>query len=520
MKMNATLTHIKVPLSQLKITTNVRQDFDEAEIAELAQSIRDNGLINAITVKPPVIDEHGDKTYEVIAGGRRIRAHQWLCEHGDDFSMIDCKISTGDMWTIQMVENIQRTDLSPREKEAAIIRAIESGMSQKEISEKLSKPLSYISDIMAGIKVRQAADKAGINTDSISSKALAQFRSFDEKELPEKLRELVESGGRVSDATNILKASRTTLESSFKVGDYVKNPGRRLFWKDLFSKDFTSGSQIICCQSTESYEYFRVCKIERISLEPASSGTFRPGFIEFDDGDVEKHPSVGYSTLNNLEIDGDDYISWIYTFGPNTVIQPEGEFVENKNESTIEPTKLSEKDFYDNEKQKKEWRFSPGTQIDKIGKRLFFKDLWPSRAFVRIIDGKKIVCQITSEIKEYTTKIDVYWWTNERDSKGHNIMKKTTLEDFLIDSDEINKHWWIYEIPDNAVAINLVNFDPISKASGVCETKQKGFANPVSKEIQKRWVVFCRDKKIPESEKTAFKFYQELTTYFENTRKD
>lgn len=287
MKMNATLTHIKVPLSQLKITTNVRQDFDEAEIAELAQSIRENGLINAITVKPPVIDEHGDKTYEVIAGGRRIRAHQWLCEHGDDFSMIDCKISTGDMWTIQMVENIQRTDLSPREKEAAIIRAIESGMSQKEISEKLSKPLSYISDILAGIKVRQAADKAGIKTDSVSTKALAQLRSFDDKELPGKVEELVESGGRVSDATNILKASRATLESSKK----------------------------------------------------------------------------------------DD-------------------------ESMIEPTKLSEKDFYNND----------------------------------------------------------------------------------------------------------------------CAKKQKGFVNPISKEIQKRWVVFCRDKKIPESEKTAFKFYLELTAFFENEK--
>ena len=233
MKMNATLTHIKVPLSQLKITTNVRQDFDEAEIAELAQSIRDNGLINAITVKPPVIDEHGDKTYEVIAGGRRIRAHQWLCEHGDDFSMIDCKISTGDMWTIQMVENIQRTDLSPREKETAIIRAIESGMSQKEISEKLSKPLSYISDIMAGIKVRQAADKAGINTDSISSKALAQFRSFDEKELPKKLKELIKSGGRVSDATNILKASRTTLKSSKNTDESTIEP-TKLSEKEMY----------------------------------------------------------------------------------------------------------------------------------------------------------------------------------------------------------------------------------------------------------------------------------------------
>lgn len=244
MKMNATLTHIKVPLSQLKITTNVRQDFDEAEIAELAQSIRDNGLINAITVKPPVIDEHGDKTYEVIAGGRRIRAHQWLCEHGDDFSMIDCKISTGDMWTIQMVENIQRTDLSPREKEAAIIRALEGGMTQKEIAEKLSKPISYISDIVAGIKVRQVADKAGIKTDSVSTKALAQLRSFDDKELPGKVEKLVESGGRVSDATNILKASRTTLESSKNTDESTIEPTKlseKDFYDDSLSPEFDGG---------------------------------------------------------------------------------------------------------------------------------------------------------------------------------------------------------------------------------------------------------------------------------------
>lgn len=399
MKMNATLTHIKVPLSQLKITTNVRQDFDEAEIAELAQSIRDNGLINAITVKPPVIDEHGDKTYEVIAGGRRIRAHQWLCEHGDDFSMIDCKISTGDMWTIQMVENIQRTDLSPREKEAAIIRAVESGMSQKEIAEKLSKPLSYISDIMAGIKVRQAADKAGINTDSISSKALAQFRSFDEKELPEKLKELVKSGGRVSDATNILKASRTTLESS-----------------------------------------------------------------------------------------------------------------KNEDESMIEPTELSEKDFHDGvdfEKDRKESRFVVGTEIDIAGERLFFKNLWHGRYVVLKINGKNIVCFVSSSL--YAGTVSFFYRETEDFSKDKTV--KLSVSE--IDSEIENEQYNIYAIPDNAKAIKKPS---LSKKEE--KTKQKGFANPISKEIQKRWVVFCRDKKIPESEKTAFKFYQELTTYFENTRKD
>lgn len=207
MKLTNTSTHIKVPLSCLRITSNVRQDFGEAEIEELAQSIKENGLVNAITVKPPK-EEDGVKIYEVIAGGRRIRAHQWLCDHGDDFSMIDCKISTGDMWTIQMVENIQRTDLSPREKENAVMTALDSGMTQKQISEKLSKPIQWISDVVAGAKVRKIADAAGIETDAIGTKTLSQLRSIPEAELPEKLRQLAESGGTYRTATKMAQAQK------------------------------------------------------------------------------------------------------------------------------------------------------------------------------------------------------------------------------------------------------------------------------------------------------------------------
>ena len=108
MKLPTNANHVKVPLSALRITGNVRKNFDPEDIERLALSIRQDGLMNPITVRPPVEDEHGNKTYEVIAGGRRIRAHQWLCDHGDDFAMIECCIRTGDTWTLQMIENIQR----------------------------------------------------------------------------------------------------------------------------------------------------------------------------------------------------------------------------------------------------------------------------------------------------------------------------------------------------------------------------------------------------------------------------
>lgn len=200
--------HIKVPLSCLKITDNVRMNFDEAEIEELANSIRQNGLMNPITVRPPETDADGNKTYEVIAGGRRIRAHQWLCEHGDDFSLIECCIRTGDKWALQMIENIQRTDLTPREKENAVAKALEEGLTQTQIADKLSKPIQWVSDIVAGAKIRKVADAAGLNTEEITTKTLSQLRSIPADKLQNCLKELIAEGGTYRVATRMMQEEK------------------------------------------------------------------------------------------------------------------------------------------------------------------------------------------------------------------------------------------------------------------------------------------------------------------------
>lgn len=209
---NNNASHVKVPLECLRIISNVRLNFDEEQIKELAVSIKENGLINAITVKPP-IEENGVKYYEVIAGGRRIRALKWLCDHGDDFSMVDCKVSNGDAWTIQMIENIQRTDLSPREKESALALALENGLTQTQIADRLSKPISWVSDTMAGAKVRRVADAQGLKTDEISTKTLSQLRSIPDANLPEILSRLVSEGGSYRTATRLAQEWKAEQES-------------------------------------------------------------------------------------------------------------------------------------------------------------------------------------------------------------------------------------------------------------------------------------------------------------------
>lgn len=204
MKLPTNENHVKVPLSALRITGNVRKNFDPEDIERLARSIRQDGLMNPITVRPPVEDENGNKTYEVIAGGRRIRALQLLCAQGDDFAMVECCVRTGDTWTLQMIENIQRTDLSPREKEEAVAQALDNGMTMTQIAEKLCKPISYVSDIVAGMKVRKEADQAGIDTDTISTKALSQLRSIPQESRADAITELAESGGTFREATRVL----------------------------------------------------------------------------------------------------------------------------------------------------------------------------------------------------------------------------------------------------------------------------------------------------------------------------
>ena len=232
--------HIKVPLSCLKITDNVRMNFDEAEIEELANSIRQNGLMNPITVRPPETDADGNKIYEVIAGGRRIRAHQWLCEHGDDFSLIECCIRTGDKWALQMIENIQRTDLTPREKENAVAKALEEGLTQTQIADKLSKPIQWVSDIVAGAKIRKIADAAGLNTEEITTKTLSQLRSIPADKLKNCLKELIAEGGTYRAATRMMQEEKNlaTTHVSTPDEDFISDDESMISPAEMTEEEF------------------------------------------------------------------------------------------------------------------------------------------------------------------------------------------------------------------------------------------------------------------------------------------
>lgn len=235
---NNNATHLKIPLSQIRETGNVRQEYDAAGIAELAESIKNNGLLNPLTVKPGQADENGNKTYELIAGHRRLRAYQLLCENGDDFSMVECCIRPGKKIVLQMIENIQRQDITPREKEEAVKAMLAEGYTQSDIARELSKPIAWVSDIVAGTKVREIADKNGVDTDGIATKTLSQLRSIPAKELPAKIKELSDRGGTFREATEIMNKAkgrpRVPITTNVSNDDDIEAP-------DITEADFNKG---------------------------------------------------------------------------------------------------------------------------------------------------------------------------------------------------------------------------------------------------------------------------------------
>ena len=116
-----------------------RGRIDDARLAELADSIRQHGVLQAISVRP-----HPSSTgrYLVNFGERRVRASR-LAQRLTIPAVIEAH---GDPYT-QAIENLQREDLSPLDLARFIARREQDGDSRATIARKLGKPRSFISEI-------------------------------------------------------------------------------------------------------------------------------------------------------------------------------------------------------------------------------------------------------------------------------------------------------------------------------------------------------------------------------------
>jgi ParB/RepB/Spo0J family partition protein len=197
----------KISLSQIIETGNVRADYSDIE--DLAASIKKNTLLEPILVKIADPAADGDPRYELIAGHRRFRAHQFLTDKGDNFSNIEAKIVTGDKLTLQLVENLQRADLSPGDRERAIWQmSQEKGVTQKDIAAELSKTEVYVSRQISAYKTRLVAENAGIDTSALETSVMAEIQTAEEKDIPVLVSYTINGGGTKAAARAIMRDYR------------------------------------------------------------------------------------------------------------------------------------------------------------------------------------------------------------------------------------------------------------------------------------------------------------------------
>ncbi len=116
-----------------------RQTFDDAAIAELADSIRQHGLIQ------PIVVRYTGTNYQIVAGERRWRACRMLGM--SDVPVIIKELDDSQTAQIALIENIQREDLNPVE-EAMAYRSLmdDYDMTQEELSKIVGKSRSSIAN--------------------------------------------------------------------------------------------------------------------------------------------------------------------------------------------------------------------------------------------------------------------------------------------------------------------------------------------------------------------------------------
>jgi ParB family chromosome partitioning protein len=136
-----------VPLD--KISANPEQPrkiFDESDLAELADSIREHGIIQ------PVIVEEAGGTYTIVAGERRIRAAK--IAGLKEAPVIVRSYSDEKRMIVTLIENVQRADLKPVEEANAYKRLMElTGLSQDECATRVGKNRSTVANALRLLKL-------------------------------------------------------------------------------------------------------------------------------------------------------------------------------------------------------------------------------------------------------------------------------------------------------------------------------------------------------------------------------
>jgi ParB family chromosome partitioning protein len=134
-----------------------RQQFSDEHIAELAQSIRAQGVLQPLLVAP-LAEPDGDRAFAVVAGERRLRAARKA-----ELETVPCVVRQAtpeQMLEWAMIENIQREDLNPVEQARAYRDYMDRfGLTQAHVAERLGQPRATVANYLRLLDLSDAVQQ-------------------------------------------------------------------------------------------------------------------------------------------------------------------------------------------------------------------------------------------------------------------------------------------------------------------------------------------------------------------------
>lgn len=241
----------------------VRKTFDAESIAELAESIKEHGLI-----QPIVVRKGKNGFYQIIAGERRWRACKMagLAEVPVIIRDFDDKSSS----LVALVENLQREDLNPVEEAFGYQNLMETyGFTQEEVARKVGKSRPAIANALRILSLPDAIlalVKKGELSAGHARTIIPLAGVINENQLTELAERIINEGLSVRETENLVKA---TLENkNAKKTAYTFSPVKSEYYKRLES-DASSrlGRRITIHESKEGKGYVRLAYSSPEDLE-------------------------------------------------------------------------------------------------------------------------------------------------------------------------------------------------------------------------------------------------------------
>lgn len=165
-----------------------RKNFDDASLQELAESIREKGVI-----QPMLVEAQADGRYQIVAGERRHRAAE--IAGLETVPVIVREFTSGEKLEIALIENIQREDLSPIEEATAYKSLMESsGLSQGELAKRLGKNRSTVANAVRLLRLPSPVQQALDSGELSAGHARALLQAGDEQAMEELFRRIRDEG--------------------------------------------------------------------------------------------------------------------------------------------------------------------------------------------------------------------------------------------------------------------------------------------------------------------------------------